>query len=105
MPRAVGTARWTPQRVAEWLDREVGFPEYRSAFLAERINGAATCDDDAVSPAQLFEHAAGRVGGTLKHRWRVERLHVDDASAVERVEALRTGGRVIFLGGSIAFTF
>ena len=74
--------------------------------IAAVLNGAASCDDDKVSAAQLYEHAAGRVGGHLKHRWRVERTHVDDESVVGRVEALRTGGgRVVFLGGPIAFRF
>ena len=44
------------------------FVSQKVRTIAERINGAATCDDDAVSPAQLFEHAGGRVGGRTDRR-------------------------------------
>ena len=32
-------AAWTPTRVADWLEDEVGLPEYRAAFLAQRVDG------------------------------------------------------------------
>lgn len=77
----------------------------RLRTIATALNASASCEDDAVSAAQLYEHAGGRVRGLLKHRWRVERWHLDDEGLVERVEALRRTGEVVFLGWSLAYTF
>jgi hypothetical protein len=77
----------------------------RLRSIAAALNATASCDDDVVSAAQLYEHAGGRVRGLLKHRWRVERWHLDDERLVERVEALRRTGEVVFLGWSLAYTF
>ena len=38
-PHAAGA--WTPGMVADWLERQVGLPEYLAAFLAGQVSGAA----------------------------------------------------------------
>ena len=76
----------------------------RLRLVAEHLSEGSG-RDDSVSASQMYEHAADRVSGLLKHRWRVDRMHLDDASLVDRVEALRRTGRVVFLGCSIAFCF
>ena len=73
-------------------------------LVAERLSAGAS-RDDSVSTSQLYEHAAERVSGLLKHRWVVERLHLDDAELVDKVEALRSTSRVIFLGGPVTYSF
>jgi len=86
-----------------WSARTLVGQRLRS--IAAALNASASCDDDGVSAAQLYEHAGGRVRGLLKHRWRVERWHLDDERLVDRVEALRRTGEVVFLGWSLAYTF
>lgn len=76
----------------------------RLRLVAERLSAGA-CRDDSVSASQLYEHAAKRVSGLLKHRWIVTRMHLDDAALVDKVEAARRTGSVVFLGDSIAYSF
>ena len=73
-------------------------------LVAERMSAGAS-RDETVSASQLYEHAAGRVSGLVKHRFNVERLHLDDAELVGKVEAVRGAGRTDFLGGLFAYTF
>ena len=73
-------------------------------LVAERMSAGAS-RDETVSASQLYEHAAGRVSGLVKHRFNVERLHLDDADLVGKVEAVRGAGRTDFLGGLFAYTF
>jgi|Transcript_61340 hypothetical protein len=76
----------------------------RLKLVAERLSAGAS-HDDSVSASQMYEHAADRVQGLLKHRWHVDRLHLDDTALVDKVEALRRTGSVVFLGDSIAYSF
>ena len=39
-PELSGQETETARRVADWLELEVGLPEYREAFFTQRVNGA-----------------------------------------------------------------
>lgn len=78
-------------------------------LVTQRLRAAAThmnkdaCQQDRVSAAQLYEHAARRVGGLLKHRWTVERYHLDDEAALATLASLRQSGTLELLGGSAVY--
>ena len=56
--------------------------------IAAAIRASASRADDAVSASQLHAHAAGRVGGLLKHRWSVQRLHAEDETTAAALDSL-----------------
>ena len=61
--------------------------------IAAAIRASASRADDAVSASQLHAHAAGRVGGLLKHRWSVQRLHAEDEATGAALDSLARSGR------------
>jgi hypothetical protein len=76
----------------------------RLCAAAERMNAGADAED-RVSAAQLYEHAAKRVDGLLKHRWRVSRFHLDDEDAMTRLDSLRGGGALELVGTRHVYRF
>eukprot|EP00966_Prymnesium_polylepis_P261494 6040035-Prymnesium_polylepis.1 len=84
------TDRWTHERVAA----------QRLPLIAAHLNARATDASGRVSVPSLYEHAHGKWrGGVLKHRYRVERLSLDDAASV--MQRLSSGQSAVLLGLSL----